>query len=134
VIDRRGSGAFHWNAGGWFGSQLGGTLWLFVSGAVLLGERPRSGLVLLGCGLGANLLGLLLWASRRRLRAYRGLQLLVSVVCGSGLLATAWLDRSGELALLDPRVGAGTMVLLLLGLWAGLLVLFAARERSARLS
>ena len=32
-------GHFRWNAGGWFGSQLGGTLWL-LTGVSLLFQSP----------------------------------------------------------------------------------------------
>ena len=109
------SAAFEWNAGAWFGAQLGGTAWLFVSSAVLLRGQPRSALVLLGCGLGANLLGSLLWMQRGRLSPYRALQILVTVCCGFAFVAVRWLDLHGELALLDPRVGPRSDVRALAG-------------------
>jgi hypothetical protein len=126
------SAGFEWNAGGWFGAQLGSTAWLFIGGFVLLRGHPASGLALLGCGLAANLLGSLLWMQRRRLSPYRGIQVLVAICCAAGLLAVRWLDLRGELGLLDPRVGPRSMYVLLLGLLLGLLGLFASLERGAR--
>ena len=29
-------GAFQWNAGGWFGAQLGGTVWMLILAAVMI--------------------------------------------------------------------------------------------------
>jgi hypothetical protein len=124
--------ASHWNAPGWFGSQLGGTAWLFVGALVLAPASPRSAAVVLGCGLVANLLGTLLWAQRARLDPYRALQILVALVVLAGVAATRWLELRGELGLLDPRVGPRTMYLLLGGLGLTLLATFELRGRAAR--
>ena len=124
-----GQAASHWNAGGWFGSQLGGTLWLFVAGGVVASESPRSAAVLLACGLVSNLVGCLLWARRGRLDPYRALQALVVVVVLAGAVATRWLELRGEFSLLDPRVSPRTMYLLLFMLSLVLCVVFERKRR-----
>jgi len=68
------SSAFTWNAGGWFGAQLGSTLWMLILGGLLLARDPATGLLCLAGGLGLNGLGLGLWLARRRLRPYLGIQ------------------------------------------------------------
>jgi hypothetical protein len=124
--------ASHWHAGGWFGSQLGGTAWLFVSALVIGSDSPRSAVVLLGCGVAANLVGCLFWAQRARLDPYRALQALVVVIVLAGAAATRWLELRGEFGLLDPRVSPRTMYLLLAVLALGLLAVFELKGRAAR--
>ena len=123
--------ASHWNAGGWFGSQLGGTAWLFVGGLVLGSEFPESAAVLVACGLASNLVGCLLWARRAQLDPYRALQALVVVVVLAGAVATRWLELRGEFSLLDPRVSPHTMYVLLLALSLVLVAVFEQKRRAA---
>lgn len=54
-----------WNAG-WFGLQLGGTLWLLIMALVLVG-RSSTAATVFGCFLIPNLFGTWLWFSRVRL-------------------------------------------------------------------
>jgi hypothetical protein len=122
----------HWQAGAWFGSQLGGTAWLLVAALVAAPQSPSSAAVLLGCGLAANLVGCLLWVQRARLDPYRAFQVLVAAVVLAGAAATRWLDLRGEFGLLDPRISPRTMYLLLAALWFGLSALFAYKGRAAR--
>jgi len=66
--------AFTWNAGGWFGSQLGCTLWLLILGLVLLSKDSLAAwLCVAGCAL-LNAWGWYLWRRREQLSAYAGLQ------------------------------------------------------------
>ena len=46
---KRGTGTFQWNAGGWFGGQIGGTAWMLVAGVL--------GLAILVCFLIPNVVG-----------------------------------------------------------------------------
>jgi len=55
-----------WNAGGWFGGQLGGTVWLLLLGILLLGIDVIAALGVLLCFAGANAIGTWLWSRRRR--------------------------------------------------------------------
>jgi O-antigen/teichoic acid export membrane protein len=123
--------ASHWHAGGWFGSQLGGTAWLFVAALVVASESPQSAVVLLGCGAASNLVGCLLWAQRARLDPYRALQILVVVIVLAGAFATRWLELRGEFDLLDPRVRPRIMYLLLFVLLLVLLAVFESKRRAA---
>jgi hypothetical protein len=88
-----GSGSLHWNAGGWFGSQLGGTAWLLVGAAVLAWQAPAVAVVWLAAFVVTNALGVWLWRRRARFRPYSALQLLLLTCGGSGLLACFLLDR-----------------------------------------
>ena len=124
--------ASHWLASGWFGSQLGGTAWLFVSAFVLAAHSLETAAIVLTCGLAANLVGCLLWSQRSRLDPYRALQLLVVVIGLASFTATRWLEARGQFGLLDPRVSPGTMYILLFCLVAFLVAVFEAKRRAAQ--
>lgn len=66
--------SFTWNAGGWFGSQLGCTLWLLILGLVLLRKDAVSAWVCVASFAILNVWGFHLWRVRGRLSAYAGLQ------------------------------------------------------------
>ena len=78
---------FQWNAGGWFGSQLGGTAWLLV-GAIYLFYRsiPISLTWVLCFGL-ANVLGCSIWARRTVVAPFKGIQLLMLVLTLAGFVS-----------------------------------------------
>jgi hypothetical protein len=124
--------ASHWQAGGWFGSQLGSTAWLLVSALVVAPHALASAAVLLSAFLAANGIGLLLWTLRARLDPYRALQLLLAASVLAGAVATRWLELRGEFALLDPRLSPRTMYALLALLWLVLAAVFVAKGRAAR--
>jgi hypothetical protein len=123
--------ASHWRADNWFGAQLGGTAWLFVSAGLLAFASPRSAAVVLACGLAANLAGCLLWSLRAQHDPYRAFQLLVVIIGLAGATATRWLELRGEFGLLDPRVPPRAMDGLLLALAVLLLAVFEVRRREA---
>ena len=89
----QGSGSLPWNAGGWFGSQLGGTAWLLVGAAVLAWQAPAVAVVWLAAFVVTNAFGVWLWRCRGRFRPYVAMQLLLLACAGSGLLACFLLDR-----------------------------------------
>jgi len=72
--------AFSWSTGGWFGTQVGSTLWLFVLSLVLSGRDAWSAGVCFGAFAAVNVWGTHLWRSRGRLRAYTALQSLLLAV------------------------------------------------------
>jgi hypothetical protein len=123
--------SLHWNAGSWFGPQLGGTAWLAIAALVLAPHSALSAMVVAGCALAANLVGLALWSKRSRLDPYRALQILVVAIVLASFAATRWLEARDEFALLDPRVTPPTMYLLLAILAAILLALFESKRRAA---
>lgn len=66
--------SFAWNAGGWFGSQFGCTLWLLILGLVLLRmDAVAAWSCLVGFAI-LNAWGFYLWGARARLSAYAGVQ------------------------------------------------------------
>ncbi|HEY1785063.1 MAG TPA: hypothetical protein VGG30_05910 [Pirellulales bacterium] len=67
-----------WNAGAWFGSQLGGSAWALIAAAELLLKDPVSAAVCLGSFVALNVYGLTVWRSRDTLTAYGGLQRLLA--------------------------------------------------------
>jgi hypothetical protein len=125
--------AFHWNASGWFGAQVGSTLWLALLGATIVPSDPLAGAAVFACAILSNAIGLWLWSQRERRTAYRGFQLLL---VGLGLLALAavvLLDARGELGFVDPRFASSPRgIYLLLGLYPALMGIFFLRERAAR--
>ena len=78
--------SFVWNVGGWFGSQVGGTVWMLFGGLSLLFSDVVSGLVCLGGFSVTNAIGFHLWQRRKKLDPYVGFQQLfftLWVVCTS---------------------------------------------------
>jgi hypothetical protein len=84
-----GPGHFQWNAGGWFGSQLGGTIWMLIGAAVLLPAAPDVATVWLIGFTVANAIGAWLWRRRDRVRPYPAMQALLLACVASGLAALA---------------------------------------------
>ena len=81
-----------WNAGGWFGGQLGGTAWILVAAALATAQDTSTGLILLIIFLAPNIVGYLLWRTQK-LSCYAALQILFSLVGVFGLLAIYILER-----------------------------------------
>ena len=82
-----------WNMGGWFGSQLGGTVWILIAAAISLGHDYSTGITLLLLFLIPNIVGLILW-HQRKLTCYQSLQIVFSLSGFFGLLAIYLLDRN----------------------------------------
>lgn len=87
-----GPGAFQWNRGGWFGGQLGSTVWLLVGAAFIADQLPWVSVAWLVYFALANSLGTWLWRHRERLRPYPAYQLLLLTVGIIGLIALLTLD------------------------------------------
>lgn len=99
---KAGTGRFQWSTGGWFGSQIGSTLWLFILGAVLLNKSTALGLLLLFLFILPNAAGWLLWRERHRIEPYPAIQALLGTIGVSSLFAVVVLDLSGYIAKLEP--------------------------------
>ncbi len=83
----------YWNAGGWFGGQIGATVWMLVA-AVLTAMRDLStGMVVLLLFVVPNVIGLLLWLSRK-LSCYASTQILIGVSGVCGLVAVYVLESA----------------------------------------
>lgn len=82
-----------WNAGGWFGGQIGSTAWILVA-AVLAGLRDSTtGLILLAIFLLPNFTGTIFWL-QKRLSCYAAMQWLLVLVGISGVAAVYVLERA----------------------------------------
>jgi hypothetical protein len=133
---RRGPGAFQWNAGGWFGSQVGSTLWLLILGALLFTQgRTQAGATALVAFAISNAIGTWLWSRRVHVAPYPAIQALVAVMGMATLAVFVGLDYLGELAALDPQGAARPgWAYGLLAMYPGLMLLFFVQERAARRS
>ncbi len=122
--------AFSWNAGGWFGSQLGCTLWLLILGFVLLSRDALAASVCLAGFLALNAWGLYLWRGRQGLSPYSAIQrflLAASVVIA---VVVAVVNVRG----VSEPPAAGALVSTYLPYWViavapALMVLFFLRQR-----
>ncbi len=81
-----------WNAGGWFGGQLGGTAWIIVAAALTITQDTSTGLILLIIFLVPNIVGYLLWRTQK-LSCYTSIQILFSLIGVFGVLAIYILER-----------------------------------------
>ena len=100
---REGTGAIRWTAGGWFGGQLGGTMWILLAGSLVLYQGSWLGAVVLLFFLLPNVIGTLMWHRRDRIPPYPALQALVAVLGLFTLLTLVAFDVSGRLAGLGVR-------------------------------
>lgn len=81
-----------WNAGGWFGGQIGGTAWILVAAALSAFRDISTGLILLAIFAVPNIIGYMFWR-RQKYSCYAATQILVGLMGISGLLAVYVLDR-----------------------------------------
>ena len=107
---------FRWSAAGWFGTQVGSTIWLLVLGAVALAEdRVVGASGFAGFAVG-NLWGISLWRRRDRLSAYAGLQCLMA-----GLLvvfaAVIWITNARVASISLPYWAIATPLPLMVVFW-----------------
>lgn len=143
---RPGPGQFQWNAGGWFGGQLGCTLWILVGAATLVLESPGVAAWWALCFAAANAVGLAMWRRRDRLRPFPAIQGLIAACGLAGLLAVAALHAFGpdsaklgvswrDGRLVREAVPGGSLLsiyaILLLGVPA-MMAWFAVMERAGR--
>jgi hypothetical protein len=127
-----GPGLFQWSTGGWFGTQIGSTLWLPLS-AWHLGPLDASlAGFLAGLFLCVNLIGTLLWLRRDRIAPYGALQLLIAVVGLVFLSALVAMDASGRLGDFEPRLREHPGVMYGgVAMFPAMMLLFHLRERGA---
>ena len=129
---RLGPGRFQWNPGGWFGAQIGATVWLVGAALVLAPQQIEAAGIALLCFLLANALGLVLYRMRNRIAPYSAIQCLILLVAVTSTIFVVYLNRSGLVQEVDPRLGYGQWGFYLLPvLFGGLMVTFHWLERSA---
>jgi hypothetical protein len=129
---RQGPGRFQWNAGGWFGAQVGSTIWLLGAALTVLPTHVAAAVVAFLCFLLPNIIGLLLYLRRNRIAPYPALQGLILLVGIVSIILVLYLNHIGLVDQIDPRLGHGQWGFYLLPvLFGGLMVLFHFLERSA---
>lgn len=84
-----------WNASGWFGAQLGSSVWILVAAGLSAVRDVSTGVVLFGIFAVPNVVGYLLWRGKK-LSCYAATQFLIGLMGIFSLLAVYVLDR-GEL-------------------------------------
>ncbi len=82
-----------WNAGGWFGGQVGATAWILVSGILTAGRDLTTGMVVVQLFVIPNVIGVVLWLSRK-FSCYASTQILIGVAGVCGLAAVYILERA----------------------------------------
>jgi len=97
-----GPGKFQWNTGGWFGAQIGSTLWLLLLGGIILNTNVIIGSVLLFFFILPNVVGWITWRERRSIEPYPAIQALLGMIGLSSFFAVIVLDLSGYITKLEP--------------------------------
>jgi len=121
---KRGTGTFQWNAGGWFGGQIGSTCWMLVCGLMYVWKSPLLGAILFGCFAVANTVGTAIWAKRDRVDPYWAIQILLAVILlftAVGMVAADWF---GVLEEFDRGGGGSKSAYLCLLIFPGLFICF----------
>jgi hypothetical protein len=126
------SGAPCWNAGAWFGAQLGGTTWMAVAALAFARLSGTLALELLGLFLASNVVGLWLCSRRTRLDPYVGLQLVMAVAGLCSLAAFALIRSSGLVSELPRWVGVRDFRTSWLLAYPAVILVLHLRQRAAR--
>jgi hypothetical protein len=129
----REGGGFRWNAGAWFGAQIGSTLWLVILGAALsLRDDSSPGTALIALAVAVNGIGLILWEHRHRMRAYPAIQVLVAVVGCAAFVAFALLDGTSTWGLAGTQASGERPPYAVLLIFPAMMAMFALQEHAAR--
>lgn len=122
-----------WNAGGWFGAQIGGTCWIAISAGLLSMYNLTIAIAVFALFLAANVIGIVVWRSRDGISLYSGINVLLIVTGAVSLAAVFVVDRSGLWHVVEGvggTVSARQMYVLIAVMIVGLLALFWSRRRS----
>ena len=111
-----GKGRFQWNAGGWFGSVIGASLWMLVCSFVLWPHSAKLGVIWLTGFLAINFAGIGLYACRFRLKPYPAIQwlMLVCAVASFGAWTALVILRPDLLPRLHATAWGGYLALLII--------------------
>ena len=127
------AGAFHWNAGAWFGAQVGSTLWLFILGAVLsIRGASSTGTAVVALAVAVNGIGLILWEHRDRMRAFPAIEALVAAVGCAGFVAFVLIDGTSRWGLAVAPAGGSRPPYALLLVFPAMMGFFALQEHTVR--
>ncbi len=118
----------NWNVGGWFGGQLGATVWMLVAGILTsIRDLPTGIFVVLLFAI-PNVVGVVLWLSRK-FSCYASTQLLIGVsgICGLVTVyvlenANAWMQMQT-----GAQVSAQSSYWIIGLVYVGLILMFYVR-------
>lgn len=82
-----------WNRGGWFGSQIGGTVWMLAAGILAAIRDPQTGMIVITLFSIPNIIGTALWVTRE-LSCYASTQIVIGASGVCGLAAVYFLERA----------------------------------------
>ena len=124
---------YRWHSAlAWFGTTLGCSVWLGISGVVLLArDSAAAGFILAGIYLALAILAAAFWLRRETVTAYRALQVWFAAMWLLSLMAMATLQWTGTYT--KVNLDAWGMVFLWIGVGLGgpLLILdFYARHKT----
>ncbi len=121
-MPRNAAPGLRWNQGGWFGAQVGTTLWLFVLAlAELRADLVVAGAALL-IGIALNAYGAWLWTRRGVLRAHGAMQRFLAAA-SLGVLAVVLVQRA--------RGAADELSPWILAAMPAMMLFFLVHERAA---
>ena len=124
---------FNWNAGGWFGAQIGSTCWIAICAGQLGPHDFATALAVFGLFLSANFIGTALWRLRNRISAYSGMNILLMVIGATSFGTVFLIDSAGLWQVVEGvggKVSPGQMYIVIVALILGLYALFWSINRS----
>ncbi len=128
---RLGDGQMQWNTWGWFGGQLGSTVWLLVLGLVALAQGDVLGVVPIALCVLANIVGTLLWWARDRLAPFAALEVLLGTITLLSAVGVATILEGGLLGS-SPDLPPGRWIYLYLLVFPALMVQLWVIDHAAR--
>jgi len=132
-IPRMGSGSFQWNTAGWFGGQIGSTIWILIVGILALFYNIPAGLLVISFFLLPNAIGYFLWHNRDRLEPYPAVQCLMASIFLFSFFTFLAYDLSGLASQLGPKsVRSYRNFYFILLLYPGLMIQFYFLNRGAK--
>jgi hypothetical protein len=109
---RAGPGLFQWNTGGWFGAQIGSTVWMLLVATWMAPLAPEIAVVGLLCFVVPNVLGTWTWCRRDWIAPHLAIQMLMASLTASSLLLLITLDWFWPAAIPREPLGRGYAVCL----------------------
>lgn len=128
---RVGAGQLQWNTWGWFGGQIGSSVWLLALGIVALAQGGTLGLVPVGLFAVAGLVGALLWWRRDLLAPFPALEILLGTITVLSAAGVATILEGGLLGS-GPGVPPGRWIYLYLLIFPALMAQLWVADRARR--
>ncbi len=118
-------------ASGWFGAQLGGTIWILIAAAAVWVLDAPEFIDLIGIFLAANLIGFGLWSYRHKVKPLLALELLIVTVALAGLLSVYILDKAQLFMRIQVggQVSAQSTYIIIVAISLSLMLLFYWQNR-----